>query len=113
MRGFEFGTPFVETASGTARATATHAAVTGKTYYITDISGSMKGPGDSTIVVKQGTTTIWQDIIPSATTGTGNGVYIKNFDVPLKGASGALVSVTVGTATALSFANIAGYELDF
>lgn len=107
MRGQEFGTPFVETATGTARTTATHSASAGKTFYVTDVSVSANG-GGVTFAVQQGTTTLWQGIL---STGTSNAVYAQSFRTPLAGASGAAVSVTVGTAASVSYANISGYEL--
>lgn len=116
MRGQLKGKPWSETASGTASAVATHAAETGKIHYITEVSGSgdlASGAevNDLTLLVKDGTTIIWQDAIPILTSGTATGTYHKVFSTPLAGSSGAAVSVTVGTCNAVSFANIAGFTI--
>lgn len=107
MAGIDNGTPFSETATHATSAVASHAAVTGKTYYITDISGSSDKAG-ALLLVKQGTTVIWQ--VQLAATAAGNLAHAYSFKVPLKGAVSALVSVTVD-GTAACYANIAGYEL--
>lgn len=112
MRGKEFGTAFSETATGTQRATATHAGAAGKNYYVTEFSVSADGADKNVAVqLKNGSTTIWQDLIPMATVGTGLGVYSKTFSVPLGGTVGNSLSVTVGTAISTTYANIVGYEL--
>jgi hypothetical protein len=107
MRGQEFGTPFSETATHATSAVASHTGVTGKTFYITDISGSSDKAG-ALLEVKQGTTVIWRTQL--AATAAGNLAYSHSFGVPLAGAAGALVSVTVD-GTSVCNANIAGYEL--
>jgi hypothetical protein len=101
------GDPFSVTATGSTSAVATKAAVTGKTYYITDIAGSSDKAG-SLLLVKQGTTTIWQ--IQLATTAAGINAWQQSFTQPLVGASGALVSVTVD-GTSVCDANISGFSL--
>ena len=108
MRGQEFGTPFVETDSGTAQAVATHAASSGKKFFITDISGSTD-KGGCEIVVSNGGTIIWQDRMSN--TGTQFAVYSRTFSTPLSGTVGNSVVVTVGSATTMCYANMAGYEL--
>lgn len=108
----DYATRFSETAVGVATATAIHAADASKTFYITEVSASAdlaNLSAASLIVVKQGSTTIWQDVMPH--TGTGVAVYMKTFYAPLAAAKGASVSVAVGTALTISTANIAGYEL--
>ena len=107
MAGKDSGTPFSETATHATAASASHAAVAGKTYYITDISGSSDKAG-ALLLVKQGTTVIWRSQI--ATTAAGNNSYEHTFATPLRGAAGALVSVEVD-GTSVCHANIAGYEL--
>lgn len=102
LNKLQHGEVFSVTASGTTSAVATKAAVVGKTYYITDISGSSDKSG-ALILVKQGITTIWQNIIDADS-------YHHTFAAPLKAASGALVSVTVD-GTSASKANIAGIIL--
>ena len=99
--------PFSVTATGTASATATKAAVTGKTYYVTDIMCSSDKDA-ANVLVKQGTTTLWQATLDTA--ATGNNTISHSFQSPLAGVKGALVSVTIdGTASA--DANIAGFIL--
>lgn len=107
-RGIEFGTPFSVTATHATSAVASQAAVSGKTHYITDIAGSSDKAG-ALLLVKQGTTIIWQ--VQLQTTAVGLPAFHHSFVVPLKGASGALVSVTVD-GTSACYANIAGYTLD-
>lgn len=101
-RGQEYGTPFSQTATHATGAVATQTGVAGKTSYITDISGSSDKVG-ATILVKKGTTVIWQDII-------GTVPYTYRFSEPLNGDVGGDVSVTVdGTAACKS--NMSGYIL--
>lgn len=107
MAPIDFGTPFSETTTHATSAVASHAAVAGKTYYITDIAASTDKAG-ALLLVKQGTTVIWQ--MQLAATAAGNLCFAQSFKEPLKGATGALVSVTID-GTAACNANIAGYEL--
>ncbi len=108
LNKLQHGTPFGVTATGTTSATATQAAVAGKTYYITDIMCS-SDKDSANVLVKQGTTTIWQATLD--TVATGNNTISHSFQTPLKGAKGALVSVTIdGTSSA--DANIAGIILE-
>jgi hypothetical protein len=107
MAGIDSGTPFSETATHATAAVASHAAVAGKTYYITDICVSSDKAG-AIGLVKQGTTTIWQ--FQLLATAAGISVFEKTFKIPLKGAAGALVSVEIDGTSACK-ANLAGYEL--
>jgi hypothetical protein len=107
MAGIDSGTPFSETATHATTAVASHAAVTGRTYYITDISASSDKAG-ALLLVKQGTTIIWRTQV--ATTAAGINAYSHSFRTPLKGATSALVSVEID-GTSVCHANIAGYEL--
>ena len=107
MGGIDNGTPFSETATHATAAVASHTGVTGKTYYITDISASSDKAG-ALLLVKQGTTVIWRTQV--ATTAAGNNSYSHSFKTPLRGATGALVSVEID-GTSVCHANIAGYEL--
>lgn len=107
MTSIEHGKPFSETTTHATSAVASHSAVSGKTYYITDIAGSSDKAG-SLLLVKQGTTTVFQ--IQLATTAAGINAFSHSFRVPIRGASGALVSVTVD-GTSVCNANIVGYEL--
>lgn len=96
------GDPFQATDTDATNPTATIAAVSGKTHYITDISVSSDKDG-AIILVKDGTTVIWQDIVDA-------NFYTHSFQTPLKGSKGALVSVEVDS-TAAGKANIAGFTL--
>lgn len=107
MAPIDSGTPFSETATHATAAVASHAAVAGRTYYITDIAASTDKAG-ALLLVKQGTTVIWQ--LQIATTAAGINAFSHSFKVPLKGVAGALVSVTID-GTSVCNANIAGYEL--
>lgn len=107
MRGQEHGTPFSETATHATAAVASHAAVAGKKYFITDISASSDKAG-ALLLVKDGTTVIWRSQI--ATTAAGNNSYEHTFSTPLAGTVGAAVSVEID-GTSVCHANIAGYEL--
>ena len=107
MAGIDNGTPFVVTATHATAAVASNAGVSGSTHYITDIAGSSDKAG-SLLLVKQGTTIIWQ--VQLATTAAGINAFNHQFAVPLRAAAGALVSVTVD-GTSACYANIAGYTL--
>lgn len=102
-----YGTPFAVTATHATSAVASNAGVSGKIHYITDISGSSDKAG-SLLLVKQGTTVIWQ--VQLATTAAGNNSFQHTFKVPLISDAGALVSVTVD-GTSACYANIAGYTI--
>ena len=95
------GDPFQGTATHATLATATIAAVTGKQHYITDIAASSDKAG-AIVLVKQGTTTIWQIQL------LANDRLDHSFVTPLEGAVGALVSIEVD-GTAACKANIAGF----
>lgn len=103
----DFGTPFSETATHATAAVASHAAVAGKAYHITDIAASTDKAG-AILLVKQGTTVIWQ--MQLAATAAGILAFSHTFGTPLRGAVGALVSVEVDGTSACK-ANIAGYEI--
>jgi len=99
----EHGKPFSATATHATSAVATQTGVALQTIYITDISGSSDKSG-ALILVKDGATVIWQDIV-----NAGN--YRMNFLTPLKVTVGANASVTVdGTSDCKS--NIAGFILN-
>ncbi len=97
------GTPFSATATHATAAVASVSGVASTVHYITDISASSDKAG-AIILVKQGTTVIWQSII--AANATTNHAFVS----PLKGATGALVSVEVD-GTSVCKANIAGFTL--
>lgn len=99
----ERGTPFNATATHATAASASITGVAGRTHLVTDISASSDKAG-SIILVKQGTTTIWQDIV-------GASSYRHQFSTPLAGVVGALVSVEID-GTASCKANIAGFSLN-
>lgn len=95
------------TATNATSAVATIAGVTGAVNYVTDIAGSSDKAG-ALLLVKQGTTVIWQ--VQIATTAAGINAFEHQFASPLPGASGASISVTVD-GTSVCNANIAGYQL--
>ena len=102
MAPIDNGQSFSETATHATAAVATHTAVSGKTYYITGIAVSSDKAG-SICLIKQGTTTIYQLQV-------GAGQHSREFQLPLKGALGALVSVEIDGTSACK-ANLSGYEL--
>ena len=102
MAPIDSGTPFSETATHATAAVASHAAVAGKAYHITDIAVSSDKAG-AICLVKQGTTTIFQLQV-------GASMFSHSFKVPFRGAVGALVSVEIDGTSACK-ANIAGYEV--
>ena len=95
------------TATHATAAVASVAAVAGIKYYITDIAASTDKAG-AIILVKQGTTTIWQ--LQVAATAAGNLAHSHTFSQPLEGAVGALVSCEIDGTSACK-ANIAGFSL--
>lgn len=101
------GFPFYVTHTHATAAVASNAAVSGKTHYITDIMVATD-KDDAIMLVKQGTTTIWQASVE--TVATGNNVISHSFQSPLVAAKGALVSVQI-TGTSICQANIAGFTL--
>lgn len=103
----ERGTQFQQTATNATSAVASQAAVAGLAYYVTDIAGSSDKAG-SLLLVKDGTTVIWQ--VQLATTAAGINAFQETFTQPLKATAGNLVSVTVD-GTAACYANIAGFSL--
>ena len=107
MSGQDSGLSFSETATHATAASASHAAVAGKQYFITDISASSDKAG-ALLLVKQGTTVIWRTQV--ATTAAGINSYSHTFSTPLRGAVGALVSCEID-GTTVCHANIAGYEI--
>ena len=101
------GAPFMATATNATSAVATATGIAGSTYYITDIAASSDKAG-AIILVKDGTTTIWQ--IQVATTAAGNNSFQQSFQTPLKVTLSADCSITIdGTSACKS--NIAGYYL--
>lgn len=97
-----YGAPITATATHGTLASASVAGVTGSRHFVTDISASSDKAG-SVILVKQGTTVIWQDIV-------GASSYRMNFETPLMGAVGALVSVEIDGTSACK-ANISGFTI--
>lgn len=98
----ERGTPIKATAT---HATAAVASVTGATdtqYFLTSISASSDKAG-SIMLVKDGTTVIWQDIV-------GAGRASQTFDPPLPITVGALVSVEID-GTSVCKANLSGVAI--
>lgn len=102
LNKLQHGDVFSETATHATKAEAIHTAVAGKTYYVTSVSVSSDKAG-AILLIKQGTTTIWQLQV-------GAGAHSIQFPAPLKGASGALVSAEIDGTSACK-ANISGIEL--
>ena len=103
----QYGTSFSVTATHATSAVASQTGVANSVHYVTDISGSSDKAG-SLLLVKQGTTIIWQ--VQLATTAAGNNSFSHTFETPLTAAQGALVSVTVD-GTSACYANIAGFTI--
>lgn len=103
----EHGQGFSVTATNGTSSVATKAAVAGTKYYITDIAGSSDKSG-SLLLVKDGTTVIWQ--VQLATTAAGINAFEETFSQPLEATVGNSVSVTVDSTSA-GYANIAGFGL--
>lgn len=97
-----YGSPITATATHATAAVASVTGVTGSRHFVTDISASSDKAG-AIILVKQGTTVIWQD-----TVGASN--YRMNFLTPLGGAISALVSVEIDGTSACK-ANISGFTI--
>ena len=97
-----YGTPFQQTATHASSAVATQTGVASTTCFITDISASSDKAG-SIVLVKDGTTVIWQDIV-----GVGN--YSRSFKTPLFGSVGASVSVTID-GTSVCKSNMTGFTI--
>ena len=96
----ETGLTKSNTATHATAAVATITGTSGKQFFITDISASSDKAG-SIILVKDGTTVIWQDIV-------GASFYSRSFAKGLRvPTSGADCSVSID-GTALCKANIAG-----
>ena len=104
-RGQERGQPFQKTATHATSAVATQTGVVGRRSFITDISGSSDKAG-ALILVKDGSTTIWQDRIGNT------GAYEHTFSTPIAASNDADISVTVD-GTALANSNMAGYTLPY
>jgi len=102
MAPIDSGLPVSATATHATAAVATITGVSGKKTRITDISASSDKAG-SIILVKDGTTVIWQDIV-----GAGN--YRHQFKTPLPVTTGADCSVSID-GTAACKANIAGSQV--
>lgn len=105
--------PFKDTDSGTTStpATASGSPSGGERMIITDIAGST-GTIGAKIVVKDGSTTIWEMAIPVASSTTPYGIAIS-FDTPLVGTINTKVHIEVGGKSSTpsgAYANIVGYS---
>ena len=107
MNKQEHGDAFFVTHTHATAASASKAGVANKTHYITDIAASSDKAG-ALLLVKQGTTTIWQ--LQLASTAVGNNSHSHTFSSPLKAATGALVSVSID-GTSKACASISGFTL--
>jgi len=103
----QHGVPFYVTHTHATAALASKAAVAGYTHFITDIMVA-SDTDDAIMLVKQGTTTIWQDSLKTAATGCN--IINHSFAAPLRAAQGALVSVQID-GTTICQANIAGFTI--
>lgn len=97
-----YGDAWAVTATDSTAATATKTGVASKTYYITDICASSDKAG-SIILVKDGTTVIWQAQV-------GATFFSHHFSTPLVVTTGASAIVTIDSTSA-GKANIAGYTI--
>ena len=107
MRGQDFGNPYSVTFAGSVSAIATQAGTTDRLYFVTDVSGSADKAAK--LEVRDGTTVLWQDQI--VVNGTSASVFAYSFSTPLRGTAGNAISVYVGSATTVSYANLSGYFL--
>lgn len=98
----QHGTPFSQTTTDSTHAVATQAAVATSAQYITSVTVS-SDKATSILLIKSGTTTIWQAQV-------GATFFNMNFDIPLGGVVGALVSAEID-GTSLCKANIAGFTI--
>ena len=103
----ERGTSFQVTATHATSAVASKTGATNTKYYITNIAGSSDKAG-SLLLVKDGTTVIWQ--VQLATTAAGINAFEQAFTQPLECTTGNLASVTVD-GTSACYANILGFSL--
>lgn len=95
-----------ETATGSASATATHAAETGKQHviYAVSVSAGSAGSGDISILIREGSTTIWEELIDS----TKQSSYAITFPKGRKIARGSACSVVATKTGATVKANLHG-----
>lgn len=94
------GTPFVQSASGTAIAIATQTGTTGAIYYLTDVQASTVASA-GTFSILGGSSVLWQGQL-------GTVPYIHSWSTPLNGGKGNSMVFTVnGTTT--TYANMSGY----
>lgn len=104
MINLAHGAPFSQTATHATSAVATQTGVANQRIYVTDISGSSDKAG-ALILVKDGSTTIWQDRISSTA------AYSHSFRTPLPVSVGGTLTVTVD-GTAIANSNVVGVILN-
>lgn len=97
----QYGISTSSTAIGTGSALATLIGASGRTIYVSDLSGSSDVAG-SAIIVKDGSNIIWETVV-----GTTTG-YSIDFASPLRATAGNNVSVSINGA-GTSTVNISGY----
>lgn len=96
-------TPFQITSTHATAAVCTKTGVTNQTFYVTDVSASSDS-GSATIVIKDGSTTLWQNKI-------GTSIYNFNFEQPIQGTNGGTLTVTV-TGSTVCNSNVAGFVVN-
>ena len=96
------GDPFQSTATHATAPTVTVTGVAGKSHYLTDLSVSSDKAG-SILLVKDGTTVIWQVQV-------GASFYTHHFEVPIKASVGADLVITIDSTSA-GKANAGGVTL--
>ena len=106
-----YGAPFRFTTAGTAQSVASIPNPgTRSRIFITDVSGSADRP--ATIVLSVGGVALWQDqLTMNFSGGTTTHTYHHSFGTPLAGTANAAGTVVVGSATSLSWVNVAGYTV--
>lgn len=97
----DVGLKVMATATNATSAVATITGVAGQYIYVTDVTGSSDKAG-ALILIKDGSTTIWQDII-------GTTPWSMNWVTPLRVSIGANLTVTVD-GTAACKANVSGTQ---
>lgn len=97
-----------------AAATVTKAAVSGKTHYITAIEVCISGAAaanDITVELKDGSTTVWKEIIGSGAPRGDRAGIVLNHPIALTTGNAANLAVSAGGVGVITSANMAGYTV--